>query len=127
MVFRTLKIIGLFMVLMAGLAQAGDQTGRIAVAADAPEVDATVSEVAARAPFILIFGEDGAFVSSHSNPVTTDRRAGPALADWLADRQIEMLIAGRFGPKLSQALEARQIRRVVQRGPASEAVAAVLR
>lgn len=50
------------------------------------------------------------------------KRAGPALAAWLAERTVGTLIAGDFGAKLAQALEERGIRAVTASGSASQAV-----
>ena len=95
---------------------------RIAVAAESAQPEASVSAVAARAPYLLLFDARGEFLESHPNPVS-DRPggAGPALADWLAENQIGTLIAGDFGAKLASALEARKINRVTTSGPAGEA------
>jgi predicted Fe-Mo cluster-binding NifX family protein len=72
---------------------------RIAVAAEIGEKDAPVSAMAARSPHILIFNGDGSFVAAYRNPVAENpRRAGPALASWLAGKHVGTFIAGNFRP-----------------------------
>lgn len=107
-------------VLVANAWAAG---GLIAVAAEAGTAEAPVSDVAARAPHILLFDADGELVASHPNPVAASPGgAGPALAAWLVEQRVTILIAGDFGAKLARALEERGIAAVVAAGPAGEAV-----
>ncbi|MDZ7802730.1 NifB/NifX family molybdenum-iron cluster-binding protein [Thiohalophilus sp.] len=109
--------------LAATTVLAGAGEARIAVAADGADANATVSAVAARAPYILIFDTHGTLLESHPNPVAANPgSAGPALATWLGEKKIDMLIAGDFGAKLSPALAEQNINTVVARGPANEAV-----
>lgn len=96
---------------------------RIAVAAVAPAADAAVSKVAARAPHIVIFDAEGKLLESHPNPaVKNPSSAGAALARWLSEKNVQVLIAGEFGGKLSAALAERKIREVVASGAANKAV-----
>jgi len=95
---------------------------RIAVAAVAPAADAAVSKVAARAPHIVIFDAEGKLLESHPNPaVDKPSSAGAALARWLSEKNVQVLIAGEFGGKLSAALAERKIREVVASGAANKA------
>jgi predicted Fe-Mo cluster-binding NifX family protein len=96
---------------------------RIAVAATAPAADAAVSKVAARAPHIVIFDGEGKLLEAHPNPAAANpSSAGAALARWLSGKNVQVLIAGEFGGKLSAALAERKIRQVVASGPANKAV-----
>lgn len=113
------------MLLSAAVAEAQDR--RIAVAADGADASATVDERTARAPFILIFDGTGELVESHKNPITRARGTGPALAQWLVEKEVDTLIGGNIGPNLAQAIGARQIHWEVKRGPVSEAVKDILR
>ncbi|MDZ7652372.1 MAG: NifB/NifX family molybdenum-iron cluster-binding protein [Burkholderiaceae bacterium] len=97
----------------------------IAVAAKGPGAQAAVSTVAARAPQILIFDGEGRFVAAHSNPVAArPGGAGPALAQWLADHQVALFIAGDVGDKMAPELQRLKIRSIVASGPADRAVKA---
>jgi len=99
---------------------------RIAVAAEGPGAQAAVSAVAARAPQILIFDAEARLLAAHPNPVADKPGgAGPALARWLADQQVTLLIAGNAGDKLAAELQRLKIRSVTASGPADQAVKAV--
>jgi predicted Fe-Mo cluster-binding NifX family protein len=95
----------------------------IAVAADGPDAQSLVSAVAARAPQILLFDTEGRMVAAHPNPAASKPGgAGPALAQWLADHQVTLLIAGGVGTKLSAELQRLKIRSATASGPADHAV-----
>jgi predicted Fe-Mo cluster-binding NifX family protein len=82
--------------------------------------------VAARAPRILLFDARGTLLAAHVNPAAgKSGGAGPALARWLAERQVTLLIAGDVGAKLAPELQRLKIRRVKASGPAEQAVKAV--
>jgi len=112
----------LFALMLATAAPAWAGEARIAVAADAAHAEARVSPVAARAPHILIFDAAGAMVEWHPNPAAANPGgAGPALARWLAEKNVGTLIAGDFGAKIAPALEERKIRAVKASGAAVQA------
>lgn len=103
------------------IAEASDSV--IAVAAEADHAGARVSSVAARAPYILLFDAAGELMAAHPNPVAASPSgAGPALAAWLAEQKVKVLIAGDFGTKLTPALKTNSIRAVTASGPAAQAV-----
>ncbi|MFH7326626.1 NifB/NifX family molybdenum-iron cluster-binding protein [Desulfurivibrio sp. C05AmB] len=96
---------------------------RWAVAAEAPVADSPISAVAARAPYILIFDEQGALLEAFTNPVAdAPRDAGTRLAEVLSEQGVEVLVAGKIGPKLAQALRTREIRGITAQGEASQAL-----
>jgi predicted Fe-Mo cluster-binding NifX family protein len=122
-----LAVLVALLIAFSGPAAYGSGT-RIAVAAEAPGAEAAVSDIAARAPYILIFDASGKLVESQANPfakIAGD--AGPPFADWLAERQIGALVAGNFGSKLSKAMSERGIRAITADGSAAAAVRAVQR
>jgi len=115
--------------ILAGAALLGTNAiaaeARIAVAADGPKAEATVSATAGRAPNILIFDAKGRLLSSQANPMANaSSGAGPALARWLADKQVTLLIAGRVGDNMAQELNKLKIRSIAASGPADKAVKA---
>jgi len=111
---------------MPNLGATAQTQTRIAVATDAPAADAAVSKIAARAPHMLIFDADGKLLESHPNPAASNSSsAGGALARWLGEKNVQVLVAGAFGAKLSAALAERKIRQVVASGPASKAARGV--
>jgi predicted Fe-Mo cluster-binding NifX family protein len=108
--------------LLSGAAGASPEDRRIAVASEGPTAEGPVCGVAARAPYILIFDGQGHFLESHRNPLDAGRGAGTALARWLHEQGVGMLIAGNFGPNISHGLGAHRIRPVIGSGPADQAV-----
>lgn len=109
--------------LFAGSAWAAE--ARIAVTAEGQAASSPVSGVAARAPYILLFDAGGKLVSSHPNPVAASPGgAGPALARWLADRQVTLLVSGSAGDNLARELDRLKIRSAKGSGPADKAVQA---
>lgn len=123
----TLLFFLIFVLLVSGAAITNAQDRRIAVAADGDDITAAIDSRTARAPFILIFDGKGELIESHRNPVTRDRGAGPELARWLVEKNVDTLIGGDIGPNLAQAIGARSINWAVKSGPVSEAVKEVLR
>ncbi len=83
---------------------------RIAIAAIDEKTDSLVSEAAARAPFFLIF-ENGKLIKKIKNPFRIGGGgAGFAAAELLADEEVELIVAGKFGGNMTGALDAKKIR-----------------
>jgi len=83
-----------------------DRTMKIAIAADAPNIDTDVAAHAARAPYYLIFNADGRLYAAPANPVVASGQgAGPAAAQFLAGQGVGLVVAGEFGPRFLDALE----------------------
>ena len=82
----------------------------IAIAATAPEVDSQVAMHGARAPFYLLFDEQGNMLEVLTNPVVqAEGRAAPQAALFLADKGVTLLAAGDFGNRFVSELEERGI------------------
>jgi len=80
---------------------------KIAIASTGKDIKSTISDVAGRAPYYLIF-EDSKLIESIDNPFSFGSGgAGFAVAKMLADKKIEVVIAGKFGPKMAAAMEER--------------------
>ena len=105
---------------------AGAEEKRIAVAAIGDSEDALISPRTARPSFILIFNQDAELIESHANPVTRTRRAGPAMALWLAEHDVDVIIGERIGMNLVEGLVAVNIQGVEKSGRASDAVRELL-
>ncbi|MEJ2464013.1 MAG: NifB/NifX family molybdenum-iron cluster-binding protein [Candidatus Thiodiazotropha sp.] len=96
---------------------------KIAIAAMTPEVDAQIAEHSARAPFFLLFDEQGKMLEVVSNPFAeADRGAAPQAALLLADKGVTLLAAGDFGPRFVAELEQRGIDHVQRSGQLSHIV-----
>ncbi len=100
---------------------------KVAVAADGEGPDAPVSMRAARAPYFQIY-EDGKLVEVIRNPFAIGGGgAGWSVAYMLAQRGVNVFVAGNAGPNLQMALSQQGIRLVIvpPGTPAQKAVASV--
>ncbi len=78
---------------------------KIAIAAIKDSLDSKISQVAGRAPFWLIF-EDKELIKSIKNPFQFGGGgAGFGVAKMLKKEEVQLVIAGQFGPNMQKALE----------------------
>ena len=97
---------------------------KIAIAADAPDIDTEVAAHAARAPFYLIFDENGRLHAAPANPsAASERNAGPAVARFLAAQRVAMVAAGDFGPRFLDALDEHGIGHAQETGRVADVIA----
>ena len=97
---------------------------KIAIAADAPNIDTEVAAHAARAAFYLIFDEDGRLHAALANPlVASGHNAGPAAAQFLAGQGVGLVTAGDFGPHFLDALAEHGISHVQETGRVADIIA----
>ncbi len=95
---------------------------RIAVASTGKEESSEISQQAGRAPYYLIF-EDGKLSETLENPFAVGGGgAGFAVAKMLADKNVERVVAGSFGPNMSGALEQRGLEKKEMQGKVSDAL-----
>jgi predicted Fe-Mo cluster-binding NifX family protein len=98
---------------------------KIAVAATGGTLDAQVAEQFGRCQYFLIVDSDTLRFEAFSNPASgMAGGAGPAAVQEIANRNAEVVLAGRFGPNAEQALTAAGIRHAEVTGRARDAVAA---
>jgi len=102
---------------------------RIAIAATRAEISddasAQIGDHAGRTPYYLIFDGQGTLVETISNPFTgTEHGAGHRTARMLADKNINLVIAGRFGSAMREELSERGIKMSEQTGKVQDALAA---
>jgi len=78
---------------------------KIAIASDGKDENSEISSRGARAPFYLIF-EKGKLVETIKNPFAIGGGgAGWSVAHMLADKKVNLVIAGRVGPNMEMALK----------------------
>jgi predicted Fe-Mo cluster-binding NifX family protein len=83
---------------------------KIAVASTEKHEDSSVSERAGRAPYYFIFDDSKKLLEEIDNPFSFGGGgAGFSVAKMLADKNVDMVIAGKFGPKMSGALQERGV------------------
>ncbi len=80
---------------------------RIAIASEGKDENSEISLRGGRASFYLIF-EDGELIEAIKNPFAVGGGgAGFSVAYMLADKDVELVIAGRIGPNMAAALRER--------------------
>ena len=100
---------------------------KIAVAANGKSAQASVSNMAAKCPYYLIFNNKGELIEVVDNPYSNaSGGAGPLAANFLAQRGITTVIAGNFGSKMVNTLENKSITHFEFKGIAENAVKKVL-
>jgi predicted Fe-Mo cluster-binding NifX family protein len=83
---------------------------KIAIASSGKDENAQVSPVSGRAEFYLIF-EDKKLVETISNPFQHGGGgAGIGVAQMLANKGVEMVISGKFGPNMTTFLDEKGIK-----------------
>lgn len=96
---------------------------KIFVAAKGNTDASEVSEVAARAPYFLIFEKSGKFLGALENPYMASRGgAGTAVVSFLEQKGATMLVAGEFGRNMTSAMSSRGMRFLKFQGSAKEAM-----
>jgi len=100
---------------------------KIAITAMTPDVDSRIAKHSARAPFYLLFDEQGEMLEVVSNPFAgVDRGAAPQAALLLADKGVTLLAAGDFGARFVSELEEKGIDHIQRSGQVSEIVRQLL-
>jgi len=108
--------------LLIGLVYASEQ-GKIAVAAEGKTAAATVSGVAARAPYFLIFDGSGKFLEAADNPYKTAKGgAGKSIVPFLAQKGATTVVAGEFGKNMVDGMKGKGINYLEFKGSAEEAL-----
>lgn len=99
----------------------------IAVASDGKTLKDSVSQLAARCPYFLLIDNTGKLLEAVDNPYMDTRSgAGVSAAHFLAERNVTIVIAGRFGDKMKNVLETKEIAYFESQGIVEEAVRKVL-
>jgi len=105
----------------------GEEKVVIAVASDGETLEAAVSHLAARGPYFLIVDSEGTLLEAVENPYKDTRgRAGVSAANFLAEKNVTIVIAGNFGNKMIAALKTQEIAYFEFKGIAEEAVKKIL-
>ena len=101
---------------------------KIAVAASSKTAKASVSNMAAKCPYYLIFNNKGELIEVIDNPYRdASGGAGPSAANFLAQRDIDIIVAGSFGSKMIDALRNSGKTHFEFKGRVDDAVKSVLK
>jgi len=101
---------------------------KIAVAADNKTEKASVSNMAAKCPYYLIFNNKGELIEVIDNPYRdTSGGAGPLAANFLVQRDIDIIVAESFGSKMVNTLENKGVTHFEFKGRVDDAIKKVLK
>ena len=82
---------------------------KIAIASEGKDVESEISEKGGRAPYYLIF-EGKKLIETIKNPfVVGSGGAGFSVAYMLAEKKVNLVVAGKIGPNMKSALEEKGI------------------
>jgi predicted Fe-Mo cluster-binding NifX family protein len=96
---------------------------KIAIASLEKNETSQISDRAGRAPYYLIFDENGELLEVIDNPFSFGGGgAGFSVAKMLADKGIDIIVAGKFGDKMIGAIEERGLKYFEITGTAKEAL-----
>lgn len=105
----------------------GEEKVIIAVASDGETLKAAVSHIAARCPYFLIVDSKGKLLEAVENPYKDTRGgAGVSAANFLAEKNVTIVIAGNFGNKMKDTLKAQEIAYFEFVGIVEEAIIKIL-
>ncbi len=117
----------IMLVLMFPPCSAGEEEVIIAVASDGKTLKDSVSQLAARCPYFLFIDGTGKLLEAVDNPYEdTIGGAGVSAANFLAERNVTIVIAGMFGNKMKNVLETKEIAYFEFQGTVEEAIRKVL-
>ncbi len=122
------SLIMLCAAVLLGLAgTALGQEMKIGVAVQAPQEDALISPVAARAPYFLIFDGQGVLLEALANVAARAKGgAGQEAAELLHGLGVRVFVAGRVGGRMRAALESHTIAIHEKTGVAHETVRTII-
>ncbi len=87
-----------------------ESSNKFAVAAVGDNINSEISRNAGRAPYYLIFDENGDFMKAIENPALSSRGgASRIVVDLLLNESCKTVIAGNFGDKMINQLKANEI------------------
>ena len=94
---------------------------KIAIATIEDKEDSQISERAGRAPFYLLFNEKGEVIESIKNAFAVGGGgAGFSIAKMLADKGVDIAVAGTLGDNMTKALEERGVKQLEKTGVAKD-------
>ena len=124
--FRLL-IMSITIVLMFQPCLMGEEKVVIAVASDGETLKAAVSHLAARCPYFLLVDSEGIVMKAVENPYKDTRGgAGVSAANFLAEKNVTIVIAGNFGTKMKDVLKEKEISCFEFEGIVEEAIKKIL-
>ena len=117
-----------FILFLYGIVFAQAQQSKIiAVAVVDRTENSQISQIAARAPYYLIFDKNGKLLEVVSNPFRDAARgAGPKVAGLLIEKNVTVVVAGDFGHKMTIALDEKGLSHLTVTGIVQKAIQELL-
>ena len=101
---------------------------KIAVATLSKRTNSQIADNAGRAPYYIVFGEEGEYLESMSNPFHIGGGgAGFGVAKMLADKGVSIVVAGKLGANMKAALISRGLEFQERKGVAQEVALEILK
>lgn len=120
--FRIMVVL-IMLALMFPPCSAGEEEVIIAVASDGKTIKDSVSPVAARCPYFLFIDSTGKLLEAIENPnKDPGGGAGVSAAYFLAEKNVTIVIAEKFGNKMKAALKTKEIDYFEYQGTVEEAI-----
>ncbi len=123
-----LSTIAALFALLLNSAFAAEDTGdyqpdTFAIAAEGTELTATISKLSGISPYFHLYDINGKLIEVLPNPhLDLEYGIGPAVATTLADKGATALVGGMVGPKMEDALNARNVRFIRRNGTVNDVV-----
>ena len=106
----------------------GEKKTIIAIASDGKTLETTVSHIAARCPYFLFVDSKGKLLEAVENPYKNNSSgAGVAVTNFLAEKNVTLVIAGNFGPKMKDMLKSQEIAYVTSEGIVRKTIKKILK
>ena len=100
---------------------------KLAVATESKQLTSTVSTLAGRSPYYLIFDSTGKLIEVVENPYKDVRGgAGTSIAHYLAEKGVTTIIAETFGNKMINAMKSKGITYYEFKGIVNDAAKTIL-
>lgn len=124
------KTVLLILMIFIGISSGdyAEARSKIAVASEGSDAASSISAKAARAPFFLIFDDQGKIIEVLENHLKDDAKGvGVSVVDLLVQKDVTVLIAETFGNKTINALKEKGIKYYEFEGNVAEAVKKVIK
>ncbi len=124
--FRIITVV-IMLVLLFPPCSMGEEEVLIAVASEGKTLKDSVSQVAGRCPYFIFIDSTGKILEAVDNPYKTEGgSAGVSAANFLAEKKVTIIVAEKFGSKMKNVLQTKEIICFEWEGIVEEAVKKVL-
>lgn len=107
----------------AGAEEVLAQPQKFAIAADGQDASAPITHLTGRAPYFIIYDENGKLLEVAVNIyLQQEFGMGPQAAAMLGEKKVTVLVGGMAGPKMKKVLDANSIRFVYRKGIVQQVV-----